>query len=125
MGYRCVLAAIALLALGTLPAVAASVDGRWVAKVENKKGTRDVVFNLKSDGDRVTGTVGMGKKGRGIAIADGRISGDEISFTTTAGGKKKQSGKLVWKGQVSGQELRLSRQREGGRRGQPLTAVRQ
>ena len=105
---------------------ATAVDGRWVAKFETPKGTKELVLNLKADGDRVTGTVGVGRKGRGLQIVDGKINGDEISFTTKAGGRKQQNpAKILWSGRIDGNELKGTRQREGGRRGRPFTAVKQ
>lgn len=120
--------ALAFLLAVSVALAAASVDGRWVAKVENRKGTQEIVFNLKTDADRVTGTVAMGKRGRAVEISDGKINGDEISFTTTARGGKKnkqKTTKLVWHGKIAGSEMKGARQAEGARRGQPFTAVRQ
>ncbi|MBI3694907.1 MAG: hypothetical protein HY238_08725 [Acidobacteria bacterium] len=112
-----------LLAAG---AWATPVDGRWVVTFQTPKGTKELVLNLKADGDRLTGTVGMGRKGRAVQIVDGKINGDEISFTTKAGGRKQQNrAKILWTGRIDGNELTGSRQREGGRRGRPFTAVKQ
>ena len=116
------------LALGVVwaaSALPATVDGTWVAKVEGRKGIREIVFNLKTDGERLTGTVGAGKK-RGMEIQEGKVNGDQISFTTTARGKKQpQPVKLLWSGRIEGNELKVTRQREGEPGGEPLTAVRQ
>ncbi len=108
----------------TTSALAANFDGHWVSKVENKKGAQEIVFNLKAEGDGVTGTVAAGKRGRSLAISDGKISGDQISFTTTGKGKKRSaSGKILWKARIEGEQLKGTRQVEG-RKARPFSATR-
>jgi hypothetical protein len=113
--------------LAAVSAFAASVDGRWVAKVENrKKGTQEIVFNLKSEGDRLTGTVATGRRMREVTIQEGKIEGDRISFTTVTKNRKTQKdNKLLWTATLSGAELKGTSQPEGRGRGRPFTAVRQ
>ena len=57
-----------------------------------------------------------GRQGE-IPISDGKVSGDDISFTTTVsrGGNEF---KVNYKGKISGDEIRFTRVREGGQ-GQP------
>jgi hypothetical protein len=72
-------------------------------------GTREQTFNFKADGDKLTGTV-SGRQGD-VAIADGKISGDSISFTV----KMEYGGNSVeqkYTGAVSGDEIKFKR--EGG-----------
>ena len=117
---------VALLLFGSLAAWAATVDGKWVAKVENKKGTQEIAFNLKAEDGRLSGSVAMGKRLRSIPIAEGKIEGDKITFVTESKGRKQQQAvKMVWTATVTDNELKGSSQREGGRRGRPFTAVRQ
>ena len=61
-------------------ALAASVDGKWKASFTTPNGqTRESVFDLKSDGEKLTGTV---SGGRGeTAIENGVTKGDDLSFT--------------------------------------------
>jgi hypothetical protein len=112
--------------LAAVSAFAASVDGRWVAKVENrKKGPQEIVFNLKSEGDRLTGTVATGRRMREAAIQDGKVTGDQISFTTVTKNRKTQKeSKLLWTATLTGDELKGTSQPEGRGRGRPFTAVR-
>jgi hypothetical protein len=74
------LATFALLATTLL---AADITGKWTAEVEGRNGQkRTQTFDLKADGDKVTGTmVGMG--GRETKLEDGKISGDTITFSVT------------------------------------------
>jgi hypothetical protein len=101
-----------LLALLTLTALAADVNGKWVAQVPGRDGqAREVTFNFKADGDALTGTV---TTPRGEApISDGKINGDVISFSQTLefGGNEI---KLLYKGTVAGDEIKFTRTRDGG-----------
>ena len=101
----------ALLLIAGL-AMAADVTGKWVAQVPGRDGnTREVVYNLKASGGSLTGTTtGMG--GQEIQLADGKIDGDNISFST----KMERNGNtmvMLYKGKVSGDEIKFTQQREG------------
>jgi len=106
-----------LIVAGALSA--ADVTGKWTAQVPGRDGqTREQTFNLKSDGDKLTGTLSGGQGGE-TAIGDGKISGDIISFTVT-----RQMGdnamKFTYTGTVAGDEIKFKR--EGGQ-GQPREFV--
>ena len=111
-----------LLALAAVMAFAADVNGKWVAQVPGRGGeTRDVTFNFKADGDQLTGTV---TTPRGESnISDGKINGDEISFTQVLEFNGNQM-KLKYTGKVSGDEIKFTRQAEGRPRAQEFTAKR-
>ena len=105
-----------LLGLLSLTALAAEVSGKWTAQVPGRNGqTREQTFNFKADGNTLTGTV-SGRQGD-MAISEGKIDGDQISFTQTMEFNG-NSMKLVYKGTVSGDEIKFTRQRDGGE-GQP------
>jgi len=107
---------ILFLLLAAVAAFAADVSGKWVAQVPGRNGqTREVTMNLKADGATLTGTV----SGRGgdNPISDGKIDGDNISFTQTLEFNG-NSVKLIYKGKISGDEIKFTREREGGE-GQP------
>jgi len=103
---------ILFLLLGAAVAFAADVNGKWVAQVPGRGGqTREVTFNLKADGSSLTGSV---TTMRGDApISDGKIDGDNISFTQTLEFNGNEV-KLLYKGKVSGDEIKFTREREGG-----------
>ncbi len=101
---------------------AADVTGKWVAEVSTRDGgTREAVFNLKAQGTELTGTVST-RRGE-QQISDGKINGDEISFTVTieAGGNQL---KFLYKGKVAGDQIQFTRERAGGGRTQEFTAKR-
>ncbi|HMG36239.1 MAG TPA: hypothetical protein VKM94_20040 [Blastocatellia bacterium] len=104
-------------------ALAADVSGKWVAQVPGRGGqTRETTFNFKADGSKLTGTV-SGMQGDN-PISDGKVSGDEISFSVNVSFNG-QDVKLLYKGKVSGDEIKFVRTREGGSQpGQEFTAKR-
>ena len=115
--------AILFLVLAAMTAFAADVSGKWVAQVPGRNGqTREVTFNLKADGGSLTGSV---TTMRGDSpISDGKIDGDNISFTQTLE-RNGNSMKLIYKGKISGDEIKFTRQREGGEgQGAEFTAKR-
>ncbi len=111
--------AFALVAF-TVAAVAADVTGAWKANMPGRDGqTREVTFTFKQDGDKLTGTTG-GSRGD-TPIADGKVSGDEISFTVVREFQGNQV-KMLYKGKVSGNEIQFKMQREGSDREREFTA---
>ncbi|HTT64370.1 MAG TPA: hypothetical protein VMG35_21110 [Bryobacteraceae bacterium] len=112
-----------LLGLLALTALAADITGKWTAEVPGRGGqTRETTFTFKVDGNVLTGTV-SGFRGE-MPISDGKIEGDQISFTQTLEFNG-NSIKLVYKGTVSGDEIKFTRTREGGEgRTQEFTAKR-
>jgi hypothetical protein len=115
-------AAFLCLAFGGALA-AADVAGKWVAQVPGRDGqTRETTFTFKVDGAKLTGTMAtqMGE----TQISDGKIEGDNLSFSVqlSFGGNDI---KLLFKGKVSGDEIKFTREREGGQgRAQEFTAKR-
>jgi hypothetical protein len=109
------------LVLFAVAAFAADVSGKWVAEVPGRNGnTREVTFNFKADGANLTGTVAT-RRGD-MEISDGKIDGDQISFTQTMEFNG-NSIKLLYKGKVSGDQIEFTREREGGEgRTQKFTA---
>ena len=114
MKYRMVTFAAVLVLASIALAWAASIDGKWVAQVPGQGGqTRETTFTFKADGEKLTGTV-SGPQGD-VAISDGTIKGDDISFNQTFE-MQGNSVKVIYKGKVSGDEIKFTRAREGGNR---------
>ena len=92
---------VSLFLCFSFAALAADVTGKWTAQVPSRQGgTREQTFNFKADGDKLTGTI-SGRQGD-IAITDGKISGDTISFTVKMeyGGnsvEQKYTGYCIWR----------------------------
>jgi hypothetical protein len=107
-------------------AMAADITGKWVAEQPGRNGgpARQTTFDLKADGATLTGTMtgGMGGGGRrggggggapqAREISDGKIDGNNISFTV----KVEFNGNTMvskYEGTLSGDELKLKATREG------------
>ena len=64
------------------PARAADVDGKWSGSLDTPMGAVNVGFNFKADGAMLTGTM-TGPDGGDIAIKNGKIDADKISFVVS------------------------------------------
>ena len=71
-----------VLVLAAAPARAADVDGKWSGSLDTPMGAVQVGFNFKADGATLTGTT-TGPDGAEVAIKNGKIDGDKISFVVT------------------------------------------
>ena len=115
---RTLFATLGVLALG-VPAWAAGIDGKWEATQETPRGEMTLVFDLKADGDALTGVVSNDFMGES-EISDGKIDGDSVTFKQIMErGDRKMT--IVYEGKLSGDELTLTRTMEGmgpgGKRG--------
>jgi hypothetical protein len=110
-------AGICLFATGLF---AADVTGKWSAEMQGRDGQKRVqTFNLKSEGDKLTGTVSspMGER----QIVDGKVAGDDVSFAVEVefNGEKR---KIQYTGKIVGDELKM---KSGtGERAREFTAKR-
>ena len=96
---------VAVLAVSALSLFAGEVNGKWKASYSTPDGqTRESTFSFKAEGDKLTGTVASARGE--TPITDGKINGDDISFSVTRnfGGTER---KMMYKGKVSGDELKL------------------
>jgi hypothetical protein len=97
---------IILAAVFAMMASAADVTGTWKASTETQNGSFETTFVFKTDGEKLTGTTANQFSGE-IAIADGKISGDELSFTVTANFNGNEF-KLNYKGKVAGDQIKMT-----------------
>ena len=102
-------------------APAADVTGKWAAEVTGGGGqTAKITFNLKTEGDKVTGSVSMTLNGNSgeFPITEGTTKDDEIAFKQPMGEMT-----VVYKGKVSGNEIKFTRERADGQgQRQPFSA---
>jgi hypothetical protein len=75
------LVALALM-LVAVPARAADVDGKWTGSLDTPMGAVEVGFNFKADGTMLNGST-TGPDGSELAIKNGKIEGDKISFVVS------------------------------------------
>ena len=103
-----------LICAGAVVSASADIDGKWVAQMQGPGGqSREVTFNFKADGDKLTGT--MSGRAGDREISEGKISGDDISFVMKFSRDGNET-RMVYKGKVSGSEIKFTMQREGGDR---------
>lgn len=110
------------MALAAVSVFAADPSGKWTWEMEGRDGQkRSQSLTLKAEGDKLTGAM-SGRQGE-RPIENGKISGDDISFTMTIqmGG---ESRKLVYKGTLAGEELKLNMSSEGGEFSRDFVAKR-
>lgn len=92
------------------------VTGTWKSSFTNQNSqVRQTTFTLKAEGDKLTGTVSG--RNNDIAIEEGKIKGDEVSFHVT---REFNGNKIVLKyeGKVSGDTIKGKVESE--RDGQPM-----
>ena len=63
-------------------AFAADVDGKWAGNMSTPGGDVNVGFTFKADGATLNGTT-TGPDGMDIKIADGKVDGNNVSFTVS------------------------------------------
>ena len=105
----------AVLVVAALSIFAADPSGKWSASVPGRDGnTMTINFDLKADGDKLTGSV-SGFRGD-TPISDGKVDGDKISFSVVREFNGNQM-KQYYTGTIEGDTIHFSVVREGGREG--------
>ena len=110
--WRYTLFSMLLLCLFALGAQAADVSGQWQAQIPGRDGNlMDTTFTFKVSGSQLTGSVENQYGER--QISDGKVSGDEISFSVKIdmGGNEMV---LLYNGKVAGNQIKFTRERKGG-----------
>ena len=68
--------------LVALPALADTVDGKWVGSLDTPNGPVDVNYTFSAKGEMLTGFT-TSPDGMSIPIKDGKIKGNKLSFSLT------------------------------------------
>jgi hypothetical protein len=94
------------LLLTCVSMVAHPVDGKWTGNMTTPNGDVAVNLTFMADGATLTGTT-SGPDGASVAIKDGKIDGDNLSFTVTFdfGGMPLV---LTYKGVMAGSEIKFT-----------------
>jgi uncharacterized protein involved in outer membrane biogenesis len=74
---------LATLLTATVSAADASGTWTWTMPAQGDRPERTSTLKLKVDGDKVTGTINGRPNQDDIKISDGKISGDDITFSVT------------------------------------------
>ena len=120
MRLKMIVFAIAAFCILAVPTFAADIDGTWVAELPafggggpggGQQAPRQIIYTLKSDGAKLTGTV---KNPRGEnEIVDGKNDGDKISFAVKRKDFQGNDMTVKYEGTLSGDELTLKMSFEG------------
>src|SRR5262245_24622210 len=102
MRSRIVVLTACFVLAGLVMAYAAAIDGKWVAQVQVRNGAQENTFNLKAEGDKLTGNV-VTPRGE-TPISDGTIKGNDVAFSTKMNFNGNEF-KLNYKGTLAGDEL--------------------
>ena len=112
-------ALIAIIATFSLAAMAADVSGTWTGIFHTREGGAfETNLVLKASGDALTGTYQQGNSDE-IQIENGKVSGDQVTFTLTRGSGDKTR-KVNFTGKVDGNNMKLTVQPEGSTRSQQI-----
>lgn len=106
MNMRKLVLALVLLSVVTAAALAADITGKWKTEMPGRDGTpRVTTYTFKVEGDKLTGSI-SGRQGD-TPITDGKITGDDISFTVVRNFQGQEM-KQEYKGKVAGEEIKLT-----------------
>jgi len=97
-----------LLSILFLPVTAAAADisGTWKGIAQTPAGPVERTFIFKVDGNKLTGETTSSMFGKSV-LEDGKIDGDNISFTITVNIQGNDS-KINYKGKVEGNQIKLT-----------------
>jgi hypothetical protein len=104
--------------VAAMVALAADASGTWTYQTEGRRGPQSVTLTLKASGESLTGSI-SGGRGGAVEISDGKVNGDDISFTVV----REFNGNQIttkYTGKVSGDTLNLTIE---GPRGEPQTVT--
>jgi hypothetical protein len=97
------LCAAVLFTLSALPAFAATVTGTWSAEMKSPDGNSfQLTFTFKQDDTKLTGTV-AGPQGDPLAITEGTVTGDKLSFKVSFNGTT-----ITHEGTIAADQINLS-----------------
>ena len=100
--------AISIFALLAVASVAAAADatGKWKGTLETDGESRELTFNLKADGGKLTGIV-AGLLDRPLDVNEGKVEGSMITFSVITDWDG-NAVKLVYRGELAGDEIKFT-----------------
>lgn len=101
--------AILAAAAATL-AFADDVTGKWTGEINTPNGAMQLTMNFKAEGETLSGTIGT-QSGE-MAIKEGKVNGNEISWVTIFQ-RDGNSMRILNKAKVTGSEMRVTTTVEG------------
>jgi len=99
-----------IVVLFSLAAQAGDASGKWKAEFDTQVGVQKYVFDLKVDGEKLTGTASferMGQKGQ-ADLKEGSAKGDDISFVEILDFQGNEV-RITYAGKVAADEIKFTR----------------
>jgi enterochelin esterase-like enzyme len=99
------------LLLAALPCLAADLAGQWKAVFDTQPGKQTYLYDLKTDGDKVTGKATgdiNGDNRRTVDIRDGKLVGDTVTFVEKFDFRGNEL-TITYSGKWVGDEIRFTR----------------
>ena len=94
------------LLLSSVVAIAGDVDGKWTGTVNTPQGAMPLIFMMKADGPKLTGTLQVADF-PAVPLKEGKIDGDKVVF-----GAELEFGAnvipLAFSGAQAGDEMKLA-----------------
>ena len=99
-------ACLALLTTLNIAVQAADVNGTWSWSTPGRNGgpERKSVLKLKTEGDKLTGTINGRQED--VKISDGKVTGDEVAFKVSRSGQNGNTFTQKYTGKVSGDTIK-------------------
>jgi hypothetical protein len=97
---------LTVLAICACAALAADISGNWKATAEGPNGSMERTFTFKVDGNKVTGETTSSMLGKST-ITDGKVEGDTVTFSIKATFGDNEM-KIDYKGKISGDEIKFT-----------------
>jgi hypothetical protein len=90
---------------------AGDITGKWKAEFDTAVGAQKYTFDLKVDGEKVTGKAHFERMGQtGDAdLLEGKLSGDEVTFVEPMTMEGMPEMRIEYKGKVAGDEIAFTR----------------
>jgi hypothetical protein len=93
-----------------LPALAADVAGKWTTEFDSQIGKQKYTFDLKVDGETVTGKAHYERAGQTgeVDLQEGKLVGDKISFVEVDEFQGNEL-RIQYTGKVKGDQIAFTR----------------
>jgi enterochelin esterase-like enzyme len=104
-------ASFLLFFLAALPGLAADLTGKWKAEFDSQPGKQTYVYDLKAEGDKVTGKATgdiNGENKRTVEIKDGKLVGDTVTFVEMFDFQGNEL-TISYTGKIAGDEIKFTR----------------
>lgn len=102
------IACLALLTTLNITVQAADATGTWTwtTPAQGNRPERKSVLKLKTEGDKLTGTINGRQNQEDIKITDGKVTGDEVSFKVSRSGQNGNTFVQKYNGKLSGDTIK-------------------